>query len=1013
MKRKLTAVLLVICLLTSLVPAFAATAADVKGHWAESYIETLRSLGIMEGYPDGTFRPNNNVTKAELVTLLNRTFGLKDKKAISYTDVASSKWYYEQFRLATDYVFTFSGGNAYPDTALTRQEAASMFGRLMAFTDVGDVGAFADDSSISDWARTYIYAGAVKNLITGYPEGTFRPMSNITRAEVATVLVRLIGTVIDRAGTYTQADEEQNITVMASGVTLKGLHIHGDVYLTGSVGTGLVTLEDCQIDGEIIAVGNPGCTLILAGNTNNAEIRGDGMSLAVTGSVRELTVTSANQLPASLNITTGAAVDKLTMKTPGSVSGSVGTAYLWVSGVTFSLSPDYWYLNTGASVTIEGRSFNVSGARGPAFSEGYPRATVKLSSAGDRQTVSVSVNLTEAAQIYCIAVPRDSAAPTPEQVRDRINYGTVTVADANSTAYSTLGVTRVIEMSNLPAGQAYDIYVVAESAENPPKLGAVIQLQPNAAIFDEGYPAVQGLSDRSVTVVVKTLRTATVYLTAVLKGQPAPTAAQMQNGSYGEASNSVTCGAGYEQTVTLSGLTAGTAAYDVYAAGADVGGIPADVIRLEINASESAYAVTFSKAASGGVYPADTAVTVRFAKLPYLAGTLLQLGSLGAAAADAITLTAADAAAGGAVNAGGFSIVQDGTAVILTPPAGGWTAGCTYTLHFDKLADAQGKALTPAAYSFTVAGEESALKAPLFSPPAGTGVQPGSTITMSLDAGNAASGAILIYTIDGSDPRTSLMAQSASGQTGVSMKVPDNAVPGQNYRIRAYAYLNGQYSRETDVIYTVEDILLLPIATLENTGAEVPSGSEVAAGTVIRLSGIDEDAVIYYTVNGLDPTTADLKGNHPLITVTGSIGSTFTVKAMLVRGEARSQVYTFTYLISGTTRSAAASTPVITKGASADVLADRMTYNLVKGDWIYVYSFNDCTTTQLYYTLDGTDPANSPTRLTFIAPSPDVPLALSASSFTVGAETRLRLIVFNTTTGDYSAERDLTLIRTE
>ena len=175
MKRKLTALLLAVALLASLVPALAVPASDVKGHWAESYIETLRGLGIMEGYPDGTFRPNNNVTKAELVTLLNRTFGLKDKKSISYTDVAASKWYYEQFQLATDYVFTFSGGSAYPDTALTRQEAASMFGRLMSFTNVGDVSAFEDDASISDWAKTYIYAGAVKNLITGYPEAPSGP----------------------------------------------------------------------------------------------------------------------------------------------------------------------------------------------------------------------------------------------------------------------------------------------------------------------------------------------------------------------------------------------------------------------------------------------------------------------------------------------------------------------------------------------------------------------------------------------------------------------------------------------------------------------------------------------------------------------------------------------------------------------------------------------------------------------------------------------------------------------
>ena len=72
MKRRLTALLMVLCLIVSVVPTMAAAAKDVRGHWAESYIETLRELGIMEGYPDGTFRPDNVVTRAEVVAIMSR-----------------------------------------------------------------------------------------------------------------------------------------------------------------------------------------------------------------------------------------------------------------------------------------------------------------------------------------------------------------------------------------------------------------------------------------------------------------------------------------------------------------------------------------------------------------------------------------------------------------------------------------------------------------------------------------------------------------------------------------------------------------------------------------------------------------------------------------------------------------------------------------------------------------------------------------------------------------------------
>lgn len=1013
MKRRLTALLLVLCLIVSVVPTMAAAAKDVRGHWAESYIETLRELGIMEGYPDGTFRPDSNVTKAELVTLLNRTFGLKEEKSISYSDVASSKWYYKEFRLATDYVFTFSG-KAYPDTALTRQEAASMFGRLMSFTDTTGTTAFTDDASIASWAKNYIYAGAAKNLITGYPEGSFKPLANITRAEVAAVLVRLLGNVISRNGTYTTLGSYNNTTVMTSGVTLKNVHIPGDLYITAGVGTGLVTLENCTIDGEIIAVGNPGCTVIFAGTTKAAEIRGDGISVAVTGNVEELTVTSANQTAASVNITSGASVTKLTMKTPGTVSGTVGTATLYVSGVTFTVMPDAWNLNTGATVTIAGTLYNTSGTKGPAFSTGYPTASVKLSSTGARQTIAVTVRLEETAQIYCIAVPRGSAAPTAEQVRARANYGTVIIADSNTTVYNVTGVTKVLEMNNLAAGIGYDVYIVAESMEVTPKLGSVVKLEPEAAIYEDNYPAVYGIADTSVTVSVKTVRTATIYMTAVPAGQTAPTAEQLKNGSYGISLGSVTTAAGLEQRLTLSGLTAGATAYDLYVAAADTGGTPraSDIRKFSLGSVGNSVGVTFSETASNGAYPAYTIVTVKFSDAVYKAGTNLRLGTTGAMPADLITLTAVDTDRKTAVTVTGYSMLTAGNSVVITPPSSGWSTGCTYTLSFAGLTDAKGQRPTPVEYSFSVAEDGGALKAPYVTPAAGSAVQPGGTISVTVASTSANAGAILIYTTDGTDPRVSTTAISAAGQTGASVTIPANAAPGTQYRIRTVAYLNGSYSAETDAVYTVENVLLRPIVTLRDTGAELPSGTAVTSGTVIQIAGIDSTSLIYYTTDGTPPSLSSSKySNRVVLNVSGATGTMITVKAILVRGSYVSDVYTFTYLISSTMKDSATTAPVITLGATGSAIADRAVTNVELSSQIYVYSFNDYAKTVIYYTLDGSDPASSLTRSSFIQSSPGAPFVLQASSLTTGTQTRLRLIVFNSTTGDYSQERDLYFYR--
>ncbi len=1020
MKQRITALLLVVCLLAALTPTLAVTASDVKGHWAQSYIETLQELGIMEGYPDGTFRPDNNVTKAELVTLLNRTFGLNEKKSIAYSDVTVDKWYYDQFRLSTGYVFTYSGGTkVFPDTALTRQEAGAMFSRLMGFTDTTGTTTFTDDKSISSWAKTYIYAGAAKNLITGYPQGDFRPAANITRAEVATVLVRLIGNVISRSGTYTTLDSSyDNVTVMASGVTLRNMHIKGDLYITAAVGSGLVTLENCKVDGEIIAVGDPGCTLILAGSTAAAEVRGDGMTIAVTGTVEDLTVTSADQESAAVNITTGASVTKLTMKTPGTVSGSVQDAYLYVSGVSFTVSPDSWTLNSNTTVTIAGTIYKTSGTAGPAFADGYPKATIKMSSGNTRQTVSVTVQLAVPAQVYCIAVTRGSAAPTAEQVRARANYGSVIVADSNMAVISTAATQKTLEMSNLPTGQSYDIYVVAETVEISPKLGSVVKLQADTTIYEDGYPEVVSLGTTSVTVSFKTTRTASLYMTAVLHGAAAPTAAQMKNGDYGLSLGRVSTAGGIEQKLTLTGLTAGATAYDLYVAAADGAGEPktSEIVKFELASVSNAVTLSFSGLpTTSGTYSTDTVVTVKFAETMYKKGTVQAMGSAGALPSDLVTLTAVDSETKTALSVSGYTMQNVGNSFILVPPATGWTAGATYTLHFDGLTDAKGQIPSPSEYSFAITRDDTALRAPTVSPSSGS-VQPGSIITISMSSANAAAGAYIIYTIDGNDPRTSLTTVTYPAGQNVTITIPSTTSYGTQIRVRAYTVLKGVYSQPADVTFNVQDALLSLYVTNISTGALLASGAEVAPGTSIQIMSADPYAQIYYTTDGTDPSISGTPTLRPQFTISQLTGVA-TIKAIAVRSGSTSAVQTFTYTVTASPRQPAIATPIVLLNTSAlsgaqTQLEDNAIYSVTSGQTIYIYSFNDYRTTQLFYTTDGTDPAlASGTRQTFTPNMAGSTLVLDTSALTIGAMTKLRVVAYNTSTGKYSSERALTIYR--
>lgn len=74
--------------------AFAAAYSDISGHWAESVIEKWSSAGIINGYSDGSFRPDDNITRAELAKIIASAAELSGDSAAEFTDVTEADWYY-------------------------------------------------------------------------------------------------------------------------------------------------------------------------------------------------------------------------------------------------------------------------------------------------------------------------------------------------------------------------------------------------------------------------------------------------------------------------------------------------------------------------------------------------------------------------------------------------------------------------------------------------------------------------------------------------------------------------------------------------------------------------------------------------------------------------------------------------------------------------------------------------------------------------------------------------------
>ncbi|QKS47597.1 InlB B-repeat-containing protein (plasmid) [Paenibacillus cellulosilyticus] len=187
------------------------TVADTNTNTNIPALDKVNHFAYMQGYPDKTFGSQKNMTRAEVTVMFARLLVEKmdvDKTyASQFTDVNPARWYanaigyMEQFGIITGY----ADGTFRPDAQITRAEFAAIASRFdelitgepVTFTDVAD----------NDWARDYISFAASKGWIKGYPDGTFRPGNNITRAEV----VSLVNRMLERYADTSYVDNNQDL----------------------------------------------------------------------------------------------------------------------------------------------------------------------------------------------------------------------------------------------------------------------------------------------------------------------------------------------------------------------------------------------------------------------------------------------------------------------------------------------------------------------------------------------------------------------------------------------------------------------------------------------------------------------------------------------------------------------------------------------------------------------------------------------------------------------------------
>jgi len=178
---------------------------DAESHWAKDAINDMGSRLVISGTTDGLFTPDRDITRAEFAAIIVRGLGLKtDGHSSVFVDVQSTDWYSNAILTAHTYALIdgYADGTFRPHDKITREQAMAIIARAMKLTGLKEklpaqsaditLQPFEDASAISEWALSGVADTVQAGIISGKSTTTLDPKGNMTRAEIAAIIQRLL-----------------------------------------------------------------------------------------------------------------------------------------------------------------------------------------------------------------------------------------------------------------------------------------------------------------------------------------------------------------------------------------------------------------------------------------------------------------------------------------------------------------------------------------------------------------------------------------------------------------------------------------------------------------------------------------------------------------------------------------------------------------------------------------------------------------------------------------------------
>lgn len=169
---------------------------DTESHWGKEYIERLYELGAVSGYSDGSFGPDKEITRAEILKITLQVFNHDTASASNtgvFTDIGSKDWFanYVGYANIKGIVSGYSDSTFKPNNNVSRAAALKIIILAAGITNPTGSTNFSDVKS-EDWFNAYTAWAKENEIIGGYEDGSFKPGQNITRAEASKIILEVL-----------------------------------------------------------------------------------------------------------------------------------------------------------------------------------------------------------------------------------------------------------------------------------------------------------------------------------------------------------------------------------------------------------------------------------------------------------------------------------------------------------------------------------------------------------------------------------------------------------------------------------------------------------------------------------------------------------------------------------------------------------------------------------------------------------------------------------------------------